>query len=548
MKIAVNNSRTRVIEPDVLVAKSIKIYTAEFTLDEEWDGFAVTAVFENGGVRYEQPLIGVTSCVIPWEVLEKPGYLYISVYGTKGDHRKVSIVSDGQFVRYGAEPGEKTKDPTPDQYEQIMAAIQAGKIKGDTGRSAYEYAVAGGYTGSEEEFASVTAYAATAEAAAKQYAESAAEAAGQAETAASHMPMIGADNYWYLWDTEAGAYAKTDVLAEGQKGDTGEMGVKGDTGAVPSISVEVTGLSAGSVPTVSRSGTDAAPLLTFGIPKGDRGEKGDTGPKGEKGDKGDPFVYEDFTAQQLAALKGEKGDNGDKGDKGDTGPQGIPGEQGIQGETGLQGPQGEKGDTGEQGPKGDPFVYADFTAQQLAALKGEKGDKGDTGPRGIQGEQGIQGETGLQGPKGEKGDTGEQGPQGPQGETGPAGSAGADGADGGYYAPTVDTDGNLSWTASQTGMPTVAGTNIKGPKGDTGQTGADGANGYTPVKGTDYWTETDKAEIESELKAWAGQQGYITAVDSALSATSENPVQNKVIYAQLGDISSALDSILNGTA
>ena len=121
-------------------------------------------------------------------------------------------------------------------------------------------------------------------------------------------------------------------------------------------------------------------------------------------------------------------------------------------------------------------------------------------------------------------------------------------ADGGYYAPTVDADGNLSWTASQTGMPAVSGTNIKGPKGDTGQTGADGANGYTPVKGTDYWTETDKAEIESELKAWAGQQGYITAVDSALSATSENPVQNKVIYAQLGDISSALDNILNGTA
>lgn len=30
--------------------------------------------------------------------------------------------------------------------------------------------------------------------------------------------------------------------------------------------------------------------------------------KGPKGDKGDPFVYEDFTAEQLANLKGEKGD------------------------------------------------------------------------------------------------------------------------------------------------------------------------------------------------------------------------------------------------
>lgn len=32
------------------------------------------------------------------------------------------------------------------------------------------------------------------------------------------------------------------------------------------------------------------------------------GEKGDKGDKGDPFTYEDFTPEQLAGLKGEKGD------------------------------------------------------------------------------------------------------------------------------------------------------------------------------------------------------------------------------------------------
>lgn len=37
----------------------------------------------------------------------------------------------------------------------------------------------------------------------------------------------------------------------------------------------------------------------------------------------------------------------------------------------------------------------------------------------------------------------------------------------------------------------------KGDKGDTGATGATGANGYTPVKGTDYWTNADIAEIKS---------------------------------------------------
>ena len=35
----------------------------------------------------------------------------------------------------------------------------------------------------------------------------------------------------------------------------------------------------------------------------------------------------------------------------------------------------------------------------------------------------------------------------------------------------------------------------QGPKGDTGATGKDGTAGYSPIKGVDYFTEADKAEI-----------------------------------------------------
>lgn len=50
---------------------------------------------------------------------------------------------------------------------------------------------------------------------------------------------------------------------------------------------------------------------------------------GPKGDKGDPFTYDDFTAEQLAALKGDQGDIGPQGPQGDIGPAGPKGADGL---------------------------------------------------------------------------------------------------------------------------------------------------------------------------------------------------------------------------
>ena len=80
-------------------------------------------------------------------------------------------------------------------------------------------------------------------------------------------------------------------------------------------------------------------------PKGDKGEKGDTGERGPQGEqgiqgpagpKGDAFTYNDFTPEQLTALKGPKGE------KGDTGERGPQGEQGIQGPAGPKGTNADK--------------------------------------------------------------------------------------------------------------------------------------------------------------------------------------------------------------
>lgn len=73
--------------------------------------------------------------------------------------------------------------------------------------------------------------------------------------------------------------------------------------------------------------------------------------------------------------------------------------------------------------------------------------------------------------------------------------SGSAGEDGGYYQPSVSEAGELTWTASKSGMPTVASANImgpagpQGPKGDTGEigpqgpAGADGAPGAQGPRG-----------------------------------------------------------------
>lgn len=122
---------------------------------------------------------------------------------------------------------------------------------------------------------------------------------------------------------------------------------------------------------------DNTQIIKLQGPKGDPGQQGPPGPPGPPGEPG---------------KNGVDGVNGERGIQGPPGPPGKDGINGAKGEQGLQGPpgppgrdgtKGEQGIPGQPGPKGEPFKYSDFTAEQLALLKGPKGDKGEPGPPGT---------------------------------------------------------------------------------------------------------------------------------------------------------------------
>lgn len=135
----VTGSTICIAEQEKIVAGDVNTHTARFELSEDWDGLGITAVFVNGQTTVEA-ILSEGQCVIPWEVLETPGYLYVSVYGvsTSGEdmEQKISTISPGIPVRKGGENDpDNHPSPTPDIYEQMLSALgkKQDKLRGNPG-------------------------------------------------------------------------------------------------------------------------------------------------------------------------------------------------------------------------------------------------------------------------------------------------------------------------------------------------------------------------------------------------------------------------------
>lgn len=305
----------------------------------------------------------------------------------------------------------------------------------------------------------------------------------------------------------------------GEKGDKGDPGEKGADGTVAfeSLTPEQKESLRGISITAVSIDTDGNLTITFSDgdsenvgniigpqgPQGPQGEKGDVGPQGPQGPQGEKGEQgNDGTSLNILGTKESEADLPLSAEKNDA--YLINGEmwvfngtnwnnagriQGPQGPQGPVGPQGPKGDPGPQGIKGDPGEKGEQGIQGLKGDTGLQGPQGPVGPKGEQGDAGVRGITftpvvdsrgniswsndgGLENPQtvnitGPQGDTGAKGDTGPRGEKGEAGDAGPKGDKGTTFVPSVDTDGNISWSNTD-GITNPETVNIKGPKGDRG--------------------------------------------------------------------------------
>lgn len=379
-----------------------------FTFSDDWNGIDKWALFARDNKTYEVAIVD-GKCIVPYECARTSGQFQLTVVGKETAGDVIATTSD-KAVRVSSNEFEENPTGSETRLTNTFLVDTLASAK-DYADKAKEYADKAASAEIEIDKAVESAQnAAISEKAAKGYADKAKE---YSESVNVFIPSVDADGVM-TWTNKAGLANPAPVSVKGERGEKGERGATGAKGE-----------------------------------RGEQGPQGLQGLPGAKGDKGDAFKYTDFTASQLAALKGPKGDTGNTGPQGERGPQGATGPQGPKGDKGDTGPQGAKGD------KGDAFTYADFTQEQLAALKGSKGDKGDAG---------------------EKGDTG---------------------AAASIKIGTVTTGAagsNASVTNSGTASNVVLDFTL--PRGNDGADGADGG----------------------------------IVVDTALSATSTNPVQNKVIY------------------
>lgn len=107
--------QTLTAEPDgPIVAQSVGQVICDITADDSWADYAVTLVFATDKIQKSVLYTGGTISV-PWEVLVRPVYLWISAVGTGSNKRRPTarMQQPLQIATNGAMTGSPPDNYTP---------------------------------------------------------------------------------------------------------------------------------------------------------------------------------------------------------------------------------------------------------------------------------------------------------------------------------------------------------------------------------------------------------------------------------------------------
>lgn len=129
----VKNQELEIIDSRKKIGKSINYLRCSFIFTTpDWDGAEKTAYFLGTDGKHYSAILKNNACLVPWEATQECGRLHMSLTGCKPDGTVITTEKISTQIGSTLSGGNKSKEPSPEQYTQIMQAL-AGKIGTDQG-------------------------------------------------------------------------------------------------------------------------------------------------------------------------------------------------------------------------------------------------------------------------------------------------------------------------------------------------------------------------------------------------------------------------------
>jgi lysophospholipase L1-like esterase len=561
---------------------------AAFHFSPEWDGLGKTAVFEAGGIA-KDVIVGDDPCIVPHECMIEGAELRVGIYGMSTDGTVVipTVYALVGTVKKGADPsGDESYPPTPDVGEQAVAAastaLQAAAAAQEVAAEIQRRADAGEFDGApgytpvkgKDYFDGAPGkdgndYVLT-EADKVEIAEIAADLVDVPEGGGSADLTGYATEEWvksgyqpkgnYLTEVPAG-YAKTEDIPT-KPSDIGAQPAGNYLTEVPAGYAKIEDIPAkpedigaqpaGSYLTAVPAGYATEEYVRNKIAEAELG--------GEEVDLSG-YAQKSELPTKVSQLENDKGYLTEHQDiSGKLDASALPAaintalaQAKASGEfDGKDGSNGKDGVSATHSWNGTTLIVTSASGTSSADLKGDKGDKGDS----IKGDAGADGVsptvsvsksgkvttvsiTDKNGTKtatindGADGAAGSNGSNGKDGTSVTVKSVSESTADGGSNVVTFSDGKTLTVKNGSKGS-----TGAAGKDGSPGTDGINGADGYTPVRGKDYYTEADKAELTNYIATELAKRGqlqpeYADSIENCTDTTKLYVLPDGFIYAYM---------------